>query len=184
MKTDEITLLDHTQFVTARPEHVKELIIHMHMHNEDDLMRADDVIGRIRKDKKTIEGRYKEPVSKAHQAHKKLTQERGDIIEQYEWAENLLKEKMKRYHMENDRKALTEPEVTTTSITPPEPRSKLKHTTFVEKWKYKIVDADKLPRIYLMPNEKAIALTVRSMGEISKIDGVQVFRDDEVRIST
>ena len=184
MNTDVMTLLDHTQFVTARPEHVKELIIHMHMHNDDDLARADDVIGRIRKDKKTIEARYKEPVSKAHQAHKKLTQERGDILEQYEWAENLLKEKMKRYHMENDRKALTEPEVTTTSITPPEPRSKLKHTTFVEKWKYKIVDETKLPRNYLMPNEKAIALTVRSMGEISKIDGVQVYRDDEVRIST
>lgn len=184
MKTDEITLLDHTQFVTARPEHVKELIIHMHMHNDDDMVRADDVVGRIRKDKKTIEARYKEPVSRAHQAHKKLTQERGDILEQYEWAENLLKEKMKRYHMENDRKALAEREVTTTSITPPEPRSKLKHTTFVEKWKYKIVDAEKLPRNYLVPNEKAIAATVRSMGELANIDGIEVYRDDEVRIST
>lgn len=182
--SDEVTLLDHEQFVTARPEHVKDLIVNMHMHNEDDLQRADDVIGRIRKDKKLIEARFKEPVSRAHQAHKKLTKERNEILENYEWAENLLKDKMKRFHMENDRKALAEPEVTTTSITPPEPRSKLKHTTFVEKWKYKITNADKLPKDYLMPDERKIANTVRMMGEMAKIDGVQVYRDDEVRIST
>ena len=180
----EMTLLDHEQFVTARPEHVKDMIVKMHMHTDEDLVRADDVIGRIRKDKKMIEARFKEPVSRAHQAHKKLTKERNEIMENYEWAENLLKEKMKRFHMEKDRKALAEPEVTITSITPPEPRSKLKHTTFVEKWKYKIDNPDKLPREYLMPDEKKIAATVRSMGEMAKIDGVQVYRDDEVRIST
>ena len=181
---DEITLLDHEQFVTARPEHVKDLIVNMHMHNEDDLVRADDVIGRIRKDKKMIEATFKEPVSRAHQAHKKLTKQRNEIMESYEWAENLLKDKMKHYNMESDRKALAEAEVTTTSITPPEPRPKLKHTTFVEKWKYKIVDLKKLPKDYMMPDEKKIATTVRSMGELTKIAGIQVYRDDEVRIST
>ena len=182
--SNEITLLDHEQFVTARPEHVKDLIVNMHMHNEDYLVRADDVIGRIRKDKKLIEARFKEPVSLAYQAHKKLTKERNEMLENLDWAENLLKDKMKRFHMENDRKALAEAEVTTTSITPPEPRSKLKHTTFVEKWKYKIVDLKKLPKDYMMPDEKKIATTVRSMGELTKIKGVQVYRDYEVRIST
>ena len=181
---NEMTLLDHEQFVTARPEHVKDLIVKMHKHTEHDLVRADDVIGRIRKDKKMIEARFKEPVSRAHQAHKKLTKERNEIMENYEWAENLLKDKMKRYNMEKDRKALAEPEVTITSITPPELRSKLKHTTFVEKWKYKIDNPDKLPREFLMPDERRIANRVRSMGEMAKIDGVQVYRDDEVRIST
>ena len=84
--SNEITLLDHEQFVTARPEHVKDLIVNMHMHNEDDLVRADDVIGRIRKDKKLIEARFKEPVSRAYQAHKKLTKERNEMLENLDWA--------------------------------------------------------------------------------------------------
>ena len=176
--------MDHEKFITANPEHVKEMIIHMHMHNDDDLARADDVIGRIRKDKKKIEDAYKEPVDRAHKAHKKLTTERNEIIENYDWAENLLKEKMKRYNMESDRKALAEAEVTTTSMQRPKPRSELKHTTFIEKWKYRITDETKLPRNYMMPDEKKIAATVRNMGGMAEISGIQVYRDDEVRIKT
>jgi len=177
------TMLEHTQFVTARPEHVKDLIMGIHMHNDDDLARAEDVIVRIRKDKKQIEERFAEPVERAHQAHKKLTKERGQIITGYEWAENLLKDKMKGYNMEADRKALAEAEVTTTSMSRPKPRSQLKHTTFIEKWKYRILDETKLPRNYMMPNEKAIAATVNSMGGMAEINGIQIYRDDTVRIT-
>lgn len=176
--------MDHEQLITANPEHVKDLILKMHMKSDTDLAMADIMIGRIREDKKVIEDQYKEPVERAHKAHKKLTTERNDIIENYDWAENLLKEKMKMYNMEVDRKALAEAEVTTTSMSRPKPRSPLKHTTFIEKWKYRITDATKIPFNYMMPNDKAIAATVRSMGGMAEINGIQVYRDDEVRIKT
>ena len=174
--------MDHEQLVAGNPEHVKDLIVKMHMKSDTDLAMADIMIGRIRKDKKEIESQYKEPVDRAHKAHKKLTTEKNAIIENYDWAENLLKEKMKAFNMEADRKALAEAEVTTTSMSRPKPRSQLKHTTFIEKWKYRITDATKIPFNYMMPNDKAIAGTVRSMGGMAEINGIQVYRDDEVRI--
>ena len=181
---DTFVSMDHEQLITGDPDHVRDLIIGMHMKTDTDLSLADVMIGRIREDKKAIEQQYKEPVERAHKAHKKLTKERGEIIANYDWAENLLKDKMKAYNMEADRKALAEAEVTTTSLTPPKPRSPLKHTTFVEKWKYRITDETKIPQQYMMPNDKAIAAHVRSMGEMADINGIQVYRDDEVRIKT
>ena len=50
--------LDHEQFISSRPEHVKDLIVGMHMHNDKDLIRAEDVIVRIRRDKKLIEEKF------------------------------------------------------------------------------------------------------------------------------
>lgn len=181
----DLVPLDHEQFITARPEHVKDMIIKMHMHNDDDLIRADDVLGRIMTDKKTVEKRYEEPCKRANKAHKALTAERKAVLENYEWAENLLKDKMKMYNLERDRKALEEiPEVTITSMSPPELRSKLKHTTFIEKYKFEVTDPEKVPPEFMTPDLEAIARRVNAMGEMAKIDGVTVYRDDIVRVNT
>ena len=184
MNDTKLVPLDHIQFVAADPEHVKALIMNMHMHNDADLIRADEVLGKIVMDRREVEKSYKEPVAFAHKQHKNLTGERKDHLEKYEWAETLLKEKMKQYNMERDRKALEEPEVTTTSMSPPELRSRLKHTTFVPKWKYKITDPEKLPRKYLIPDAAAIGKIVNAMGEAACIPGVTVYRDDIVRVNT
>ncbi len=179
-----LVTMDHEQLIASDPDHVCDLILGMSMKSDADLALADIMIGRIRTDKKKIEDEYKEPVERAHKAHKKLTTERNKIITHYDWAENLLKDKMKAYNMESDRKALAEAEVTTTSMPRPKPRSELKHTTFIEKWKYRITDETKLPRNYMMPDDKKIAATVRNMGGMAEINGIQVYRDDEVRIKT
>ena len=180
-----LVTMDHEQLIASDPDHVCDLIIGMSMKSDADLALADTVIGRIRSDKKKIEEEYKEPVERAHKAHKKLTTERNEIISHYDWAENLLKDKMKAFNMERDRKALAEAaEVTITSMPRPKPRSELKHTTFIEKWKYRITDETKIPPQYMMPNEKRIAATVRNMGGMAEINGIQSYRDDEVRIKT
>ena len=180
-----LVTMDHEQLIASDPHHVCDLIIGMSMKSDADLALADTVIGRIRSDKKKIEEEYKEPVERAHKAHKKLTTERNEIISHYDWAENLLKDKMKAFNMERDRKALAEAaEVTITSMPRPKPRSELKHTTFIEKWKYRITDATKIPPQYMMPDDKKIAATVRNMGGMAEINGIQIYRDDEVRIKT
>ena len=180
-----LVTMDHEQLIASDPHHVCDLILGMSMKSDADLALADTVIGRIRSDKKKIEEEYKEPVERAHKAHKKLTTERNEIISHYDWAENLLKDKMKAFNMERDRKALAEAaEVTITSMPRPKPRSELKHTTFIEKWKYRITDETKIPPQYMMPNEKRIAATVRNMGGMAEINGIQIYRDDEVRIKT
>lgn len=49
-------------------------------------------------------------------------------------------------------------------------------------WKFEIVDAEQLPREFLMPNEKAIGGVVRSLGGKANIPGVRVY--DETVISS
>lgn len=45
-------------------------------------------------------------------------------------------------------------------------------------WKFKITDATKLPREYLMPDEKAIGAVVRALKDKTKIEGVEVYFDE------
>lgn len=47
-------------------------------------------------------------------------------------------------------------------------------------WKFRIVDASKLPRRYLMPDEVAIGQEVRSMKAEASIPGVEVYSEDGV----
>ena len=47
-------------------------------------------------------------------------------------------------------------------------------------WKFRIVDASKLPRKYLMPDEVAIGQEVRSSKTETKIPGVEVYSEDSI----
>jgi hypothetical protein len=177
--------LDHHQFVVGHPETIQDLVLKIKIKNDADLVRTESLIVNLMTDKKTVEESFKEPVKRANKVHKDLTAERGKTLHNYVVAESLIKGKMKEFNMEKDRKALEElSEVTITSLAPPELRSKLKHTTFVKKYKFEVTDPDKVPPEYLTPDLEAIARKVNAMGEMAKIPGVSVYRDDEVRIRT
>lgn len=49
-----------------------------------------------------------------------------------------------------------------------------------ENWSFRIVDASKLPREYLVPDEAAIRSTVKGLKGRTNIPGVEVYRDDTV----
>lgn len=177
--------LDHEQFVVGHPEQIQDLVLKIHIRTDADQIRTDTLLGNLMADKKMVEERFKEPVSRAHKAHKALTGERKETLKNYEIAESLIKGKMKEFNMEKDRKALEElSEVTITSLAPPELRSKLKHTTFTKKYKFEVTDPDKVPPELLTPDLDAIARKVNAMGEMAKIPGVHVYRDDIVRVNT
>ena len=177
--------LDHEQFVVGHPEQIQDLVLKIKIKTYEDLVRTDALLGNLMADKKMVEKRFEEPVKRANKAHKALTAERKETLKNYEMAEQLIKGKMKAFNIERDRKALEElSEVTTTSLAPPELRSKLKHTTFIPKYKFEVTDPDKLPPELLTPDLEAIARKVNAMGEMAKIPGVHVYRDDIVRVNT
>ena len=177
--------LDHEQFVVGHPEQIQDLVLKIQIKNDADQVRTDALLGNLKIDKKVVEKKFEEPVKRANKAHKDLTAERNKALKNYEIAESLIKGKMKEFHMEKDRKALEElSEVTITSLAPPELRSKLKHTTFITKYKFHVTDPDKVPPEYLTPDLDAIGRKVNAMGEMAKIKGVTVYRDDEVRVRT
>jgi hypothetical protein len=47
-------------------------------------------------------------------------------------------------------------------------------------WKFRIVDENAIPREYLIPDEKAIAGIVRSLGERTNIPGIQVYPEQVI----
>ena len=177
--------LDHEQFVVGHPEQIQDLVLKIKIRTDADQIRTDTLLGNLMADKKMVEERFKEPVGRAHKVHKDLTDERKETLKNYEIAESLIKGKMKEFNMEKDRKALEElSEVTITSLAPPELRSKLKHTTFIPKYKFEVTDPDKVPPEFMTPDLDAIARKVNAMGEMAKIPGVSVYRDDIVRVNT
>lgn len=65
-------------------------------------------------------------------------------------------------------------------VAPPPPVAKATMTEGVstrQVWKFRIVDADAVPRQFCIPNEQAIGAFVRSMKENAKIAGVEVYSE-------
>lgn len=61
------------------------------------------------------------------------------------------------------------------------PPQKVAGVSFVKGWGYRIVDAKKLLREYLMPDERRIAGVIKSLGDAAVIPGVEVFETSSVR---
>lgn len=51
-----------------------------------------------------------------------------------------------------------------------------------EHWKHRIVDAAKIPRPFLMPDDKAIAAFARSMKSKAVMDGVEFYSDHDISV--
>jgi hypothetical protein len=50
-------------------------------------------------------------------------------------------------------------------------------TTFIDRWRFEIVDPAALPREYLCPNERKIAEVVQALGDKTSIPGVRTWND-------
>lgn len=68
-----------------------------------------------------------------------------------------------------------QPEVNCESIAP-----HVRGTAVLTTWKYEIVDADALPRKYLIPNESMIAAEVKACKENTNIPGVRAYAETKV----
>lgn len=61
----------------------------------------------------------------------------------------------------------------------PEP-PKLEGTSFRTVWKFRVTDANKIPRKYMVPDEQAIGQVVRALGMNAGIDGIEIYREQVV----
>ncbi len=172
----------------------------------------------IRKRKNEIIEWFKEPIQKAHEAHKLLLarkKETLDPIEAFEAKEqkalNVYIDTQKKIREDAERKAREETEqlrkieedrilkeaemakadgasekviesVLEQKIYVPEPKTIIpevpKYDARVlgkKNWKFKIIDADKIPREYLCPDMVKIGQYVRTMKADAKIEGVEAY---------
>ncbi len=59
----------------------------------------------------------------------------------------------------------------------PQKVEKPKGISYRDNWKFKIVDATKIPPLFLMPNEMAIGAAVRSSKGAVEIPGIEIYND-------
>lgn len=77
---------------------------------------------------------------------------------------------------------LEEPIHVAPAILPGAPETK--GTTFRQNWKYQIIDPDKIPREYLMPDTTKIGMQVRTTKEKTNIPGVRVYSEEKAGFSS
>jgi hypothetical protein len=58
---------------------------------------------------------------------------------------------------------------------------KLENSCIVKTWKYEIIDVDKLPREYMIPDDSKIGKMVRASGGTLKIEGVRIYAEESLR---
>jgi hypothetical protein len=142
-------------------------------------------------------------IDAANKAHKAGTGRRKEIIAPLDEAEQILNKKMVEWQVKEDKRlaaqqkelddaaaleaaaqaeedgndalaeAIVGGEVAVAAA--PVEKSQTKGVSFVDKWTYEIEDANKIPRAYMIPDEKAIKAVVTAQKGRTQIPGVRVF---------
>lgn len=177
--------------------------------DETGLSRASDILGWIAKTKKAMEERRKFLVGPLQDQVKRINDWFKSLAAPLDTADALLRQKVLAYRQEQERKRRKEEErlrklaeaeqkklakqaaKTGAPLPPPIPipvmpaqpkttQSTLADVTTKTVWDFEIVDEAKLPRQYLMPNEKAIRAAVKS--GIRSIPGIRIFQTEQLAV--
>lgn len=150
---------------------------------------------------------------KTHKAWKEVCDQESGYLNPLKQAESFLKQKMGAYQMGQDRirreeeqrlqedarkkeearrkkqvedtgdKSILEKPIIIPQVKVEAPEQP-KGTSFVEKWNFKIVDKNKIPKEFWIVDEKAIASIVRVKKGNTDISGIEVYATKEVRQRT
>lgn len=178
--------------------------------NQGELEAAAEILKEIKGRQKRVKDIFGPIKDKTHKAWKEVCDQEKGYLDPLNKAESFLKSKMGTYQMEQDRirreeekrlqeearkkeearrkeqaektgdnsileKPIVVPQIKVQNLEQP------KGTSFVEKWNFKIVDPDKVPKEFLVIDEKAIASIVRVKKGNTNIPGVEVYATKEVR---
>lgn len=77
---------------------------------------------------------------------------------------------------EQAEEVITEP-VRVAPVVAPKTTPKIEGFSYRSNWKFRISDADAIPRAYLIPDEKKIGEHVRSMKQATNIAGIEVYEE-------
>jgi hypothetical protein len=175
----------------------------------EDMNIASAMRDKIKERQGAIKDFMKPLVDAAHKAHKALTTRRGELLKPFEEAEASLNKKMVDWQTAEDARlaeeqkradeaailehaakaeeegndalaeAIVEGEVAVAAA--PVEKSQTKGVSFVETWQFEIEDAFKIPRQFLIPDEKSIKAVVTAQKGRTQIPGVRVFPKKSVK---
>jgi hypothetical protein len=179
------------------------------IQTQDDMNRAAGMRQELKDRQKAITGFLEPHIKAAHEAHKSLTSRREELLKPFEDAEKVLNGKMVDWQTEEDARiakeqkeaddeavleaaaeaqesgnkelseAILEGDVVVAAA--PVEKQKTNGVTFSVTYDYEVVDEDKIPREYLMPNDKAIKAMVKAKKDKTMIPGIKVFPKKNVK---
>ena len=128
---------------------------------------------------KEIKEFYTEPKKFAHEIHKEIVAMEKDDLQVLDKFEEVAKDGMTKYLLMLETPELDEE---TGEITVVEDAPKVQGVSVSDKYDFEIVDADLIPREYLIPNERMIRDMVKaSNGEVD-IPGVKIIKDKTISV--
>lgn len=178
--------------------------------NQAELEDAAAVLKEIKGRQKRVKEIFNPIKDKTHKAWKEVCDQESGYLKPLQQAESFLKGKMGDYQMEQDRirreeekrlqeearkkeearrkeqaektgdKSIMEKPIVVPQVKVQAPEQP-KGTSFVEKWNFKIIDPNKVPKEFWFIDEKAIAGIVRVKKGNTNIPGVEVYATKEVR---
>lgn len=182
---------------------------HLQVVDEESAKVATDMLGQIAKAKKAVEEKRQFFVKPLNEQVKRINEWFKQIISPLEKAEATLKNKVLLYRQEQERKRREEEERLRKLIEaeqkklerqaakkgmpapPPIPipvmpkqektfESTIAKATARTIWDFEIVDESKIPREFLMVNEKAIRAAIKA--GVRNIPGVRIFQREELAV--
>jgi hypothetical protein len=190
---------EHVAFGIEVLEGVKSLDV----KTAEDMEVASGIRQKIKDRTKAVKGLLEPFIKAAHALHKSHTARRKDILAPLEKAEEIINGKMVDWQIKEEKRlaeeqkkrdeeeklaaaikaeeegneslseAIMDDQVPVTAA--PVEKTKTEGVSFTETYDYEIVAESKLPREYLMPNDKAIKAVVKAQKDKTNIPGVRVF---------
>lgn len=189
------------ELVTVHTEQVEKQAPAVQSKSEDILesVKAAEIIGdstraavaTIMRDaaelKKSINELWEPICSATNKAHKSATGARGEMLKPVQEAEKLAKEKLKAYDMEQrriaeeSRRKIEAEQKEDNAPAPIEPVKKQNDVIYVDHWKARIVDINKLDRQYMMPDIEKLNRLAKAMEGENAPAGVEFYNDPIAR---
>jgi hypothetical protein len=175
----------------------------------EDMEAAAGIRQTIKDRQKAIVGLLEPFIKGAHALHKAHTTRRKEIIAPLEEAEGILNKKMVAWQTKEEARlaeeqkkldeqakldaavqaeeegnealaeAIIEDQVPVTAA--PVEKAKTNGVSFTEKWTFQIEDESKIPREFLVPDEKMIRTTVTAMKDRAVIPGVRIYKEKNIK---
>jgi hypothetical protein len=157
--TENLTVPNH-QIAEQKANTLYQRISEIKITNEETLTLAGDLVKEVKRIAKSIEEEFDPAISQAYKSHKSMIALRDKVLEKFEEAAALAKEKIKHYLIDEEAKDRV--------VELPE------GITAAETWKGKVVDETLIPREYLIPDLKKLSEHTKIYKETTKIPGWKV----------
>jgi len=116
---------------------------------------------------------FKEPKAKAYENHKSISSMEKDHLNKLSNFEKLAKDRIGSFLLSREN---------SNTIENPLDTLKVKGVSSSDVYKWRIINEDKIPKQYMMVNDKAINAIIKQTNGRFKIEGIEIYKEKSIRV--